>query len=43
MQKKVQKYLLKNSIIIFDELYNYIADTPQAEGIQIIRREEGGE
>ena len=29
------------SFAIKDELCNDIADTPQAEGIQIIRREEG--
>ena len=29
------------SFAIEDELCNNIADTPQAEGIQIIRREEG--
>ena len=31
------------SFAIEDELCNDIADTPQAKGIQIIRREEGEE
>jgi hypothetical protein len=31
------------SFAIEDELCNNIADTPQAEGIQIIRRDEGEE
>jgi len=29
--------------MIEDELCKDIADTPQAEGVEIIRREEGGE
>ena len=31
------------SLMIEDELCKDIADTPPAEGIEIIRREEGGE